>query len=493
MKKILSILISAVIFMSAAVSALAREYYEPFYKGLNGIELMRIPAVITLNDGRVFAAADNRHNHGTDSPENIDTVIAVSTDGYGGWEYKQINYFDDCADGTGSKESASFIDPVIVQSKKTGRIFVLTDAFAGNTGCTNAAEGTGFTDDGHLKLNKNGARSDAYIGDLKDGFAPVIEQGKKTEYSVDTEYRLYRGGAPVMKKQINSDKEIQQSVFYSDIYEVIHTSYLWLRYSDDGGESWSAPAILNPQVKRPGETFLGNCPGRGFVTRTGDGERIIFTVYTHDSGIEHVSTIYSDDNGVSWKRGENVNNTLFVGKTSESQIISLPGGGLRMFSRNKSHYISSCDSTDGGVTWTKSRADINLDCTANCMVSFINLSQKIGGKNAVAASFACSSRERADGVARIGTIEKDGSITWGAKYRVNKGFCAYSCLTELADGRLALLYEDEPAHISYKILNIAKDGTLSEINGIDCVESFDESFLPVRNFFAKILSFFGLL
>ena len=94
---------------------------------------------------------------------------------------------------------------------------------------------------------------------------------------------------------------------------------------------------------------------------------------------------------------------------------------------------------------------------------------------------------------RTGVVEENGRITWGAKYHVNKGFCAYSCLTELADGQLALLYEDEPAHISYMILEIAEDGSLGEINGSNCTESFDEGFLPIRNFFAKILSLFGLL
>ncbi len=479
--------------MASVVSASAQNYTQPFYKGLNGIELMRIPAIITLNDGRVLAAMDNRHDHGTDSPQNIDTVIAVSPDGYSGWEYKQINYFDDCADGTGSKDSACFIDPVIIQSKETGRIFTLVDAFADNTGCMNSAKDTGFTADGHLKLNKSGKESDAYVGDFSEGIAHIIEGGKETAYTVDNEYRLYLDGEPLLIRQINSDKEIQQTVFYSDIYEVVHTSYLWLRYSDDGGESWSAPVILNHQVKKAGETFLGTCPGRGFITKSGGKERIIFTVYTYDAGIEHASTIYSDDNGESWQRGEIVGNTLFTGKTSESQIIELPNGNLRMFSRNKSHYVATCDSSDGGVSWTKSRADIDLDCTANCMVSFINLAQTIGGKPAVAASFACNKNARADGVVRTGVVEENGRITWGAKYHVNKGFGAYSCLTELADGQLALLYEDEPAHISYMILEIAEDGSLGEINGSNCTESFDEGFLPIRNFFAKILSFFGLL
>ena len=270
---------------------------------------------------------------------------------------------------------------------------------------------------------------------------------------------------------------------------------LWLRYSDDGGETWSAPQILNHQVKSAEDTFLGTCPGRGAVIDYKGKERIIFNVYTYDKGEEHTSSIYSDDNGVTWRRGETVANTLLAGKTSESQILAMPNGSLRMFSRNKSHYVTCCESKDGAQTWSKSKADINLDCTANCMVSFINLSSTIGGKPAVACSFACSSSGRANGAVRTGIIQDDGSIVWGAKYRVNKGFYAYSCLTELPDGNLGLLYEDEPSHISYMVLKIDGDGNLSEINGNDCRETFKgkETFLPVRNFFARILSKIGLL
>ena len=493
MKKLISIFISAVIVMASAVSVSAENYAQPFKKGQNGINLMRIPSVITLNDGRIFAAADNRHDHGLDSPQNIDTLIAVSDDGLGGWKYKTVNHFDDCLDGTGSEQSASFIDPAVIQSVQTGRIFLIVDAFAGNTGCTSAQKDTGFTADGHLKLIANCRNSEAYAGDFEDGFAKIYEDGRPTAYSVDREYYLYKDGAPVMIKQINSEKEIPQNVFYSDIYQVVHTSFLWMRYSDDGGETWSCPHILNSMVKKEGEKFLGICPGRGFATRFEGKERIMFNVYTHDSGIEHVSTIYSDDNGETWKRGNDVANTLITGKTSESQTVSMPDGTLRMFSRNKSRFVSSSVSSDGGETWSKSKALTDLDTTRNCMVSFINLNRKIGGKPALACSFSCDKDGRANGVARIGVIEDDGSISWKEKYHINKGFFAYSCLTEMSDGRLALLYEDEPYAISYMVLDVGEDGTLREINGNDCGESFDESGLVFERIIARILSFFGLI
>jgi len=104
-----------------------RIYHQPFNSKEFGSERNRIPALFTLNDGSVMVGADMRYGHGQDSPNNIDIAVAVSKDGYTDWEYTMINHFDDFADTVTEKESASFIDSTIVQSK-TGRIFMLADA-----------------------------------------------------------------------------------------------------------------------------------------------------------------------------------------------------------------------------------------------------------------------------------------------------------------------------------------------------------------------------
>ena len=74
-------------------------------------------------------------------------------------------------------------------------------------------------------------------------------------------------------------------------------------------------------------------------------------------------------------------------------------------------------------------------------------------------------KERADGILRVGLVEEKGNVNWISKYHLNQGFFAYSCLTELSDGNFAVYYEDEPAHITYKIFSVSDKGEINEING----------------------------
>ena len=293
----------------------------------------------------------------------------------------------------------------------------------------------------------------------------------------------------------DTGKTIAQSVFYAkaDLH-VFPTPFLCLRHSDDGGKSWSAPTLLNPMVKKQSEAFLGVCPGRGIAVQTETGERLIFPVYSNEKKTEHALTVFSDDGGRTWQRGRDVKHKLMLQKTSESQIITLPNGTLRMFSRNGSHYVSFCDSTDNGRSWTKAKPDYQLLGTKNCMVSFINTGKTIGGKPVVLGSMGSNVQSRADGVVRTGVIEADGRINWVAATPVNTGFFGYSCLTELAGGKVALLFEDEASHFCYRVYTLQEDSTLLPADGSDPVAPRSASFLQkLYQFFADVLLFFQKL
>lgn len=460
------------------------EYTNPFVSGTLGSKTYRIPAILTLNDGSVIAGADMRYDHGSDSPNNIDTLVAISKKGYTDWQYNRINVFEDYADTYNDKYSASFIDSVIGQSKKTGRIFIVTDAYPSGGGLFTSKTGSGYVkynDKPYLGLCKNDSKLfTRFVGEFDGEFAPVrsLSDGSKTKYSVDKEYNLYKDNEPMMMPQKGSDKQVKQNVFFSNAhYHCLCTTYLWLRYSDDNGKTWSSPEILAYNIKNENQFFMGVCPGRMCVTEYKGRERIIFTAYTRSKlGAEHVTVIVSDNNGKSWYNPHldsfACDNTLAVGKTSECQIIEVNNGVLRMFCRNKGYYVAYCDSTDGGITWTKAKAIKELPANANCMMSFINTSKSIDGKKVVLGSFSSNQAKRANGLIVVGLVNEDNTISWISDYKINNEFFAYSCLTELSDGNIGFLYEDEPARISYKILSLSKTGELSEINGDDYKGSF---------------------
>lgn len=496
MKRIMALALSAAMFFSGTAYA-AAAYNTPFERNTLGCSEYRIPALLTLKDGSVCASADMRWSHGKDSPQNIDTVFAKSSDGLGDWKYTVVNRFDDYADGESSANSASFIDSALLQSDN-GTLYMLTEAYMSGIGIMNTKKGSGCIEINgkkYISLTEKGkADYKSYISDFENGFAPVIKNGKATGYSVDEEYRLYKNGVLLTMPQLDRNekptgKKIAQSVFYSEAdYHVFETPFLWLRSSTDGGETWSSPVILNSQVTSENDYFLGACPGRGISVTVNGKERLIFTVYhSNAGGDEKAMTIYSDDGGITWNRGEEVKNSVFTGKTSESQIIELPDGTLRMFSRNSSNYTASCDSTDGGVTFSKSFAEQDMYGTKNCMVSFINCSRKINGKDVIISSSGSSPEGRANGAVRVFGVNEDNSFNMLSEYHVNRGFYAYSCLTELENGNIALLYEDEASHINYMVLSLDESGRLSEINGQNIAFDEEESFSQkIKKFFDKI-------
>lgn len=492
-------------------------YEQPFDNKEFSSERNRIPALYTLNDGSVMAGADIRYSHGSDSPNNIDIAVAISKDGYTDWEYSMVNYFDDYADTVTSTDSASFIDSVIVQSK-TGRIFMLADVQPSECGYLQCKTGTGYTEINgkkHLLLTtgKNGDKLSTfeyYVGGFDGELAPIFKRANSTatEYSIDREFRLYKNGEPIYTAQKGADGvSVQQNIFYSSSeLKCYKTTYLWLRYSDDNGKTWSHPSILSEQVKKDGESFLGVGPGRGMVIDHNGKERILFCVYDNnglfkDPIFENASVIYSDDNGVTWQRSKKIKIKAGLQKTSESQLVKIEGKNykaLRIYARNLSNYIAYADSTDGGHTWTTFRADRGLEGTKNCMVSLIETSRKINDKQVILCSAGGNLKARADGLLRIGLTQDNGDIEWISKYHLTQGFYGYSCLTELADGNFAVFYEDEAAHLKYTIFSVLDNGEINEINGENLDFKYDTSTKTVRSlktkkFFAKIKFALGLM
>ena len=511
MKKTLSIILTILMLFSFTTVAFAADYDQIFDAGQNGSKTYRIPAIYTLNDGSVIAAADMRYDHGVDSPGNIDTLVAISENGYTDWNYNVINYFGDYPDTITATASASFIDTAIVQSKTTNRIFTVVDVQPSGCGYLQCKQGTGFTtiNGNRYMLLTTGKNTDAlntfkyYIGDFAKGFAPILEldTGAATGFFVDTEFDLYEGTKAIKTTQAETGKEINNNIYFANApFKCYCTTYLWMRYSDDNGKTWSDPVNLSGQVKQDGEYFLGICPGRGFAVtlKDKDGnsfERIIFTVYDNGNigwnGAENVSTIYSDDNGVTWNRGEETYLVPAVGKTSESQMVEHNNGVLRLYARNKGDHIAYADSTDGGVTWTDFVTDSALTAMGNCMCSFINTSKTINGKPVILGSFPSNSATRADGVIKVGLVNNDNSVDWISTYRLTyNSFFAYSCMTELSDGNFAILYEDEAAHIANIIFSVDGNGNIQEINGNNPVS--DEDVVEKElTFWEKIVKFFS--
>ena len=433
---------------------------QPFAAGTGGSANFRIPSLITLDDGSLLAAIDARWNHAGDACA-LDTILSKSEDGGKTWTYSFPNYFNDSTDAKHSYATA-FIDPAMIQGND-GTIYLLADLFPGGVALNTAPKAplaeSGYEEiDGEYRLvlyasplPENQAAYTHYVGDFgADGFAPVIDtEDSGTDYYVDQWYYLYNADKEkIYCAQLGSSKYVQQNVFYynADLH-VTAATYLWLVTSTDGGETWSAPSILNEQV-RTGDSsdtakFYGVGPGRGLAMSTG---RIVFPCYTFYNADDNSSVIYSDDNGKTWERGEDLS-----WQTSEATVAEADGR-LYMFARHGGYAVS----TDGGETWSERQDTPGANIHTGCQINAIVYSKLIDGKTAILLSCPTGG-SRANGKIYTGLVQENGSINWEYDYSVtaNGGYYAYSCLTELADGSVGLLYENAGSSALYKNIPIA--------------------------------------
>ena len=404
---------------------------QPFSKDTGGSSNFRIPAMVTLSDGRLVAAADARWNRTSDG-YGLDTIVSRSSDNGANWSYTFANYLGDNGNEYNTSSTA-FIDPALAVSGST--VYMLVDLYPGGTYIGNVQKGTGFDAAGNLLLKKRDESDFNYY--LKDGMIYSVEGDEEQfGYSVDDYFNL------------TDPNGATSNLFFSNSpFQVLCTSYLYLTKSTDGGKTWSEPMMLNPQVKEDSDSFYGVGPGRGLVTSTG---RIMFACYPYTNQDGHTSVIYSDNNGKTWDRGAAV-----AEQTSEAALVEADGR-IYMFTRHGGYYVSE----DKGETWSEKKS-VDITYNTDCQISAITYSCKINGQTAILLSAPSSRSSRSAGKIFVGLVDSaTGSINWKYTYDVNDGSYAYSCLTELKseDGtspNIGLLYENGTGSITYTRLSIS--------------------------------------
>ncbi len=450
---------------------------NPFPANAGGSELFRIPAMITLADGTLFAAADARYETLGDGG-GLDTIIAMSKDNGATWEQSYAIRYPD-SKGFADTKATTCIDPVVVQGPD-GTIYVMADM--NPTGVTtkqdyiNPNVGTGYmniggkerlalTDDySMVNTNPKYKPYPYYLGDMVNGYAPVMKtsDNSATSWALDGWWNIYRVKADgtyeaLTQKQVDSDKYVQQCAYYKDsALHVYNTGYMLMVSSKDMGKTWT-PRVLNTEIKRDTESALLVTPGKGIVT---SDNTIIIPFYTFERAgakiIQQASFIYSKDNGKSWHRSIDAPNGGKVKWSSESEIVEVNGGVLRMFIRNGTNRIAyldaKWDTSKNDYTWSEPVVTPVI-VWSNCNLTAVTLREKIDGKTALMV--ACpAGKKRTDGMIYTFLLEEDNTMTPVYEYAVNKGDYAYSCMDELKNGGIGLLYEAKPGTMEYVNISI---------------------------------------
>jgi sialidase-1 len=200
--------------------------------------------------------------------------------------------------------------------------------------------------------------------------------------------------------------------------------------SDDDGNTWSAPVDLSYLTK--GKNFwLQNGPGVGLYS---DGV-IIFPMYAVVSGkkpAENTVLVYSKDNGQTWQLSNGVGEF-----NPEPQIVNLTEGKIMVNMRRPYGYgyRQIAITSDLGKTWSEVSNDSTL-IESGCMASLINYTYK--NKSLLIFSNPADKKERKNMVVRVSNNE---GKSWQKGLPIYTGSAAYSCLTQLPNGNVGLLYE----------------------------------------------------
>lgn len=474
-----------------------------------GSNYYRIPALLTLKSGTVISAADARFGGTHDSPNNIDIAVARSEDGGKNWsEPELLFHYGDYEDNTleipvGTQtrvnQSASFIDPVLLQDEETERVFLISDAMAAGYGSPQAVTGSGYKEiqgKKYLKLQKAGETDYNYTV-RENGVIYNDTTNQPTEYSLNSNFEILKDNVLQTVKQKSSrfdptngsgqlvtdetDKDVPMNIMYADaVFKALPTTWLYMKYSDDDGKTWSDPILLNGMVKAEDSRVLVTGPGRGMQIKNGEYKgRLIVPVYdTAQSGI-----IYSDDHGATWNYAKGPSTKKAA--MSESQIVEMPDGTLHVYARSTGSKIAEAVSLDGGKTWTEAAYVPGMTQPGwGSQLSVIRYGGLIEGKPALIMSTPAGvGNYRRDGRVKIGLITdtgKEGSekykIDWTYDYSVdskNAGF-AYSCLSELPNHQIGLMYEKydsyNPAELHSQDIMKYEELSLSELMGKEVVE-----------------------
>lgn len=401
----------------------------------------RIPAMVTLDDGTIVAAADIRWNTTYDGG-GLDTLVARSTDGGVTWSYIVANYLGDNGNQYNGASSTAFLDPNLVVGADGKTVYMLVDLYPygvalNGSGHTQPTENVGFNDDGYLLLSGDNHSSYSYY--LKEGKIYDSSHVAVEGYTVDEYFN------------ITGPNGVNTNLFCEDSpYQVVRTGYLYLTSSTDGGSTWSAPTLLN--LKTSSERVCLVAPSNSITTNDGT---MIFPVYSYhgdnapEGNTQRLSFIYSKD-GVNWSRSSEFDYNW----ASEAAVVELENGSLRFFIRNGSKKLCYVDyHMENGWGSVVTLTDVNTN--SNTQISAITYSKTSNGKQVVLVSCptgpsrkgsnSSSASYRLNGSIFVFTVSSSGDMNLENTIQVNESDnqFMYSSLTERADGSIMILFEDK--------------------------------------------------
>ncbi len=216
-------------------------------------------------------------------------------------------------------------------------------------------------------------------------------------------------------------------------------------YSDDKGKTWSQPKDVTKSFKLSDRSVMAMPgPGVGVSMKTGKYKnRIVMPMCNIEkigegnSRTFKVYAVWSDDNGITWKKGKEVTSPS-KDFGDEVQMVELSDGTLMLNTRTSSKCRALAYSKNGGESWTELRFEPSLVDTG-CMGSTLRYK-----KGKVDILLATTSTARFAGGRRgkgMLYASLDEGRTWQEIDLLYSKTFDYSVLQQLPNGNVGLLAE----------------------------------------------------
>ncbi len=229
------------------------------------------------------------------------------------------------------------------------------------------------------------------------------------------------------------------------------TGQFMLVKSNDDGITWSEPINITHQVKQPHWYLLLQGPGKGITME--DGTLVFPAQYIDSNRVPYSTIIYSKDGGTTWKAGTGARSN-----TTEAQVVELIDGSLMLNMRdNRGGSRAVAVTKDLGNSWAEHSSSRNLLDEPVCMASLDRFlfKKKDGTLEPLLLFSNPDSKKFRDNITI--KISRDDGITWPKEYAIlldkGRGW-GYSCLTQIDDYTVGILYESSKAHMLFQKIDL---------------------------------------
>ena len=428
--------------------AFLREDLTKFSNKANGGVAFRIPSII--NAGGTLIAAIDRASSGADWGY-IEIAVRRSEDGGKNWSDLEVIAAPPAREAVPSRDcysSGFFIDPCMAIAPN-GDVVMIVDFWAECKGLFKQ----NVLDKSKAPYAQINGKTLPVIYDKNDNPYYVNDDGSvldkdrsATDYRVKGLGYLYKGDEYLGNVFLHGESGVNEmgvELTFGAPLTAPRRCYVYMLKSSDNGKTWTEPKdITGMFLKKSDGWFLGVAPGVGLTTHSG---RIIMPLYAGGKG---TVAIYSDDNGETWQRSDK---QLYSQNTGEWQLVEAPDNTLLAFGRQKKYGKTPFSvSLNNGESWKKcKKAKIYAP---QCQKSLISIGEYVFCSHA-------GERKRANGILSVGKFaEKSGvynNIEWLSHRQINEGFFAYSCLVQIDEDTIGVMYESQPSsYVEFKTYKI---------------------------------------